>query len=165
MPAAPRASTGSADRPPAQMSTASSPSCSRELADGRLERRVVAHKRRRSSLGRELHCRAVDVDPDAVAARGEKDPERKLTDEAEADHSDALTHDCFALAHAVKRDCADRCVCSSSKVTPSGMRATSVFGTATISAWFAHPPPPQATRSPGTMPSTPRPTASTIPGR
>ena len=43
------------------------------------------------------------------------------------------------------------------------MRATSVFGTAIISAWLAQPPPAQATRSPRTMPSTPRPTASTTP--
>ena len=82
------------------------------LADGRLERRVVAHKGRRSRLCRESHCRRVDVDPDAVAAGREKDPERKLTDEAETDDSDALTHDGFALANAVKRNCANRCVCS-----------------------------------------------------
>ena len=52
---------------------------------------------------------------------------------------------------------------ASSSATPSGTGAARLRGTATISAWFAQPPPPQATRSPGARPSTPAPTSSTTP--
>ena len=44
-----------------------------------------------------------------------------------------------------------------------GPGTTRLRGTATISAWFAQPPPPQATRSPGARPSTPAPTSTTTP--
>jgi hypothetical protein len=55
-----------------------------------------------------LHCRRVDIDANALATGRKQDPEGKLSHEAETYHSDALTYNDFALAHAVQRDCADR---------------------------------------------------------
>ena len=104
----------------------------------------------------ELDGRVVEVDADDAAARRLQEARRELPDEPEPDDADPLADaraspwrtPCSAIAPTVA-------YAASSKATPPATGATRFCGTATISAWFAQPPPPHATRSPGAMPSHP----------
>jgi hypothetical protein len=97
------------------------------------------------------------------AARGGERSRAELPDQAEADYPDPFAHPCVCTPDPVQRDRADGGVGGRLERDVSGDRRHQRARDGDHLRVVGEAPPPQATRVPGAMPSTPSPTWGTTP--